>query len=49
MTTNALFKPLLMAAVVLNIISAVWLSRPDTEEPTATPRPPPRSTGCVPP
>jgi hypothetical protein len=43
MTANALFKPLLIAAIALNIVSAAWLSGPDAEEPTATPRPPPRA------
>ena len=47
MTVKTLFKPLLVAAIVLNVVSAVWLSRLDAEEPTtAPPRPPARFAGC---
>jgi hypothetical protein len=46
MTIKALFKPLLIAVIVLNIAIAAWHSRSDAEEFAATPAPPPRSAGC---
>jgi hypothetical protein len=45
MSLDGWLKPLLVATVALNIISAACLTElDDAEEPTATPRPPPRAT-----
>lgn len=49
MTVKALFKPLVIAVILLNIASAAWHSRTDAEEFAATPRPPQPSAGCRPP
>ena len=46
MTVKGLFKPLLIAVIVLNILSAAWHSRTDAEEFAATPPAPRRSAGC---
>jgi hypothetical protein len=46
MTIKALYKPLLIAVILLNIASVAWHSRTDAEEFGPPPPLPPRSTGC---